>query len=161
MKKLSHKSGLLPTKKRRDSDAILSTKVDLFALKSALKNIKKPADAERLKVFFKSLQRFFLKKKLFERVFKASELWVEADHKLYKMINESSLTKSELAKELNTSQGCLRALRKDLKLAYDKPESVILSLKKKAFENKEYLTRKWFIRNGESSILNQDPTVWQ
>ena len=131
---------------------------DLDDAARQIAEIKTPLQAENKKLWFSSLQKLFEKHGLFEMGFKASEYWTEADRKLWGMLGKSGLTTEKaLAEALRTNKTSIKTLRHDLKRAYDKPEETLEALKRKAFEKGEYLTRKWFMKDGQTGHFSGDP----
>ncbi len=124
----------------KKSDLPVTTR-DLTRADQAIEKIRTPEEAEEVKAWLKTIQGLYEKRGLFEQGYKASDFWVQADKKFWKLIGQSGLSEGALAKALHTTKSALQSLRHDLKRAYDKPEEVFEELKQKAFEKKEYLTR--------------------
>ncbi len=140
----------------KKSDLPVATR-DLAGADQAIEKIQTPAQAEETKLWFKTLQELFKKRGLFEEGFKASEIWTKADRKLRDLIGKSGLTEDALAKALNTTKSAVKTLRSELKRAYDKPQDFLEKIKQEAYEKKEYLTRKIFIKGGQTSMFSKDP----
>ena len=121
---------------------------DIEKAKRKIANVQNPEQAEEVKLWLFTIQKLFHKRGEFKKAFKASELWIDADRKLYNMLRQSGLTNQALADSLKTSVGAMKTLRTDLKIAYERPEEEFLALKDKAFNKGALLTRKWFIQNG-------------
>ena len=134
--------------KHTKSSLPLATKSDLESVQKAIDKCETITQVDDLKDWINTIQSLFKKRGLFERGFKASELWIEADRKFKELIGQSRLTNKDLAQALNMTTGTLKSIRHELKRAYDKPDEDIARLKHKAFEKREYLTRKFFINKG-------------
>ena len=132
----------------------LPKKID--SIEKAVENIKNPVQAEELKLWLATAKKLYHKRGEFQNAFKASELWIKADRKLYFLISPSRRRNAILAKSLNISVSRLHNLRNELKRAYDKPENEIADITKKAFNSGALLTRKWFIKGGQDSIFSRD-----
>ena len=115
--------------------------------------IQTPDQADKAKLYFSTLQKLYHKEGEFKDAFKASELWIEADRKLYEMLNPSGRTDAEIAEALGMkNKGSVKKIRHELKSAYDRPENKILELKEKAFKTGALLTRKLFIQRGKRYV---------
>ena len=139
--------------KNRTSAQSFAPMAELKSVESAIAHCQTPEQVEDLKAWIVSLQSLFKKRGLFEKGFKASELWIEADRKLKDLIGRPGVTDQDLAEAFLTSEDAIKILRADLNRAYDKPDEMIDSLKHKAFKSKEYLTRKWFIKGEQESVF--------
>ena len=127
--------------------------VELDKAQKMIAGIHTPDQADKAKVWFDTLKKLYLKSKEFKAAFKASELWIEADRKLYKMLNLPGRIDAEISEALGMQKkGNVKKLRHELKRAYDRPENEILELKDKAFNSGALLTRKWFIKNGKDYV---------
>ena len=126
------------------------TKADMASAQKAVETIQTPAQVGEVKLWISAILKFYEKRGLFEKAFQASELWVQADRKLYEMTIKKKnkfgviFSDSELAGALNIQIEDLHVLRRELQTAYAKPQSEISVLKRRAFESKRYLTRKLF-----------------
>ena len=126
--------------------------------KRQISEIKDPSQIKDVQDILKTAHKLYKRKGLFETAFKVTELDTDADRKLFELIGKSGLTTEEAwAKALGTNKTALKTLRHELKKAYDKSEETLEGLKRKAFEKREYLTRKWFLTNGQTSQTSGYP----
>ena len=132
-------------------DLLMATK-ELKKAQIVIRKIQDPIQAMEAKIMLASLQNLFYKRWEFKNAFKASELWVEADRKLFKMLSQPGLSLAELSKSLGATFSALQNLKYDLKRAYDKSEEELQSLKKKAFDLGVLLTRQFFIQHGKGAF---------
>ena len=117
--------------------------------KKMVANIKTPEQVDTAKTFMEALKKLFHKKGEFEDAFKASEIWVDADRKLFEMIGgPTGRTEQEIASSLDITKSRLKNLRHELKRAYGRPDNEIKELRDKAFNAGALLTRKWYLQNG-------------
>lgn len=136
-----------------------SLPIQIKSTRRAIATLETPQEAIELKTYIETIIKLAEKKGIYEAAYEASELWIEADRKLYKFLTKPSypgVSDQTLAESLKISKSFLQKLRNSLKRAYEKPDNEIQDLKNKAYNKKVYLTRDWFIKSGQSSMFSKN-----